>query len=96
MSTIEEQAREVLSPVLGECIRQRTEAGVRKYGQTLDDNHQPDRARVIHAVQEGLDMVQYLLWAGVTSYAYEVALLTNDLQGTFHLTAEEIMAGGKH
>lgn len=93
--TIEEQAREILNPVLGECVRQRTELGVKKYGQTLDDNHQSDRARIIHAVQEGLDMTQYLLWAGMTSYAYEVAAITNDLQGTFHLTADEIMAGGK-
>ena len=96
MTTIEDQARELLSPVLRQCLRERTQAGVRKYGQRLDENDQPDRARIIHAVQEGLDMVQYLLWAGMSSYAYEVALLTNDLQGTFNLTADEIMAGGKH
>lgn len=93
--TIEAQACELLHPVLAECVQQRTAAGVAKYGQRLEDNPQPERARIIHAVQEGLDMVQYLLWAGLPSYAYQVAEVVNELRGDFALNAEEVMAGGK-
>ena len=94
--TIEEQARALLSPVLGECVRQRTEFGKAKYGQTLDHNHQSERAKVIHLMQELLDGVQYACWAGLSSYAWELAQMADDLRCTYNLTVEEIVSGGKH
>ncbi|MFK7601872.1 hypothetical protein ACI3L1_06635 [Deinococcus sp. SM5_A1] len=93
--TIEDQARAILSPVLGECIRQRTAAGVAKYGQTLDDNHQPRRAKIVHLVQELLDGVQYALWVGYPDIADRLASEADALADLFGLTAEEIMEGGK-
>ncbi|MFC5846714.1 hypothetical protein [Deinococcus petrolearius] len=95
MQTIEEQARALLNPVLGECVRQRTEAGVRKYGQTLDENEQPQREKAIHLIQELLDACQYALWMGHEYTATLCATIASDTQQTFKLTAEEIMAGGK-
>lgn len=94
-ATIEAQACELLHPVLAECVQQRTAVGVAKYGQRLEDNPEPERARIIHAMQEGLDMVQYLLWAGLSAYASQVAEIVNELRGDFALNAEEIMVGGK-
>lgn len=95
MQTIEEQVRALLNPVLGECVRQRTALGVKKYGQTLDHNHQPERAKAVHAVQEALDLAQYLLWMGRRGDAVAAAGLAVDLQECYGLTAEEIMTGGK-
>lgn len=95
MTTIEQQARALLNPTLGECIRQRTEAGVAKYGQRLEDNPQPVRARLVHLVQELLDATQYALWAGEPDWADQLAVLAEDVQIRGQLTAEEIMAGGK-
>ena len=94
--TIEEQACGMVGTILADCIRQRTAAGVAKYGQRLDDNHQPDRAKAVHLVQEELDAMQYSLWLGnrrkAARHATE-AMLTAALYG---LTAEEIMQGGKY
>ncbi len=93
--SIEDQARALLNPVLGECVRQRTAAGVAKYGQRLDDNHQPHRAKAVHLVQELLDASQYALWMGDSYWASEIALLANEVQATVGLSTEEIMSGGK-
>lgn len=93
--TIEEQGRALLGPVLGEVLAQRTAAGVAKYGQRLDDNHQPDRAKAVHLVQELLDAVQYALWLGETRKAARLAAEAELTAGLHGLTAEEIMAGGK-
>ena len=94
--TIEDRARALLCPELAEAVRQRTEFGVRKYGQRLDDNHQPARAWLIHLVQETLDALQYALKADEALLAWEFAEIANDLQERHQLTAAEIMAGGKH
>lgn len=95
MQTIEQQARAFLNPTLGECVRQRTEAGVAKYGQRLEDNPQPMRARTVHLLQELLDATQYALWDNRPTLAEILAQYANEVQEGESLTAEEIMAGGK-
>lgn len=93
--TIEDQARAMLGTVLGECIRQRTELGIQKYGQRLDDNPQPYRAKAIHLIQELLDAMQYAIWVGDRVTARKLARMAEGYARLFSLTAEEIMAGGK-
>ena len=93
--SIEQRVASRLNPVLAECLRQRTELGVKKYGQRLDDNEQDERSKAVHVIQELLDAAQYAEWMG---HSYSVSVLTdlaNVYQGMYELTAEEIMAGGK-
>lgn len=61
-SEIGEQAKELLLPALHAVVDARTAEGVRKYGQTLDQNIKPQRAKVVHLLQEILDALQYVLW----------------------------------
>lgn len=93
--SIEEQACELLSPRLAACIRQRTQLGIRKYGQRLDHNPQPLRARAVHLVQELLDGIQYALWLGETQTASRLAVEAILLSKKYALTVSEIMNGGK-
>ena len=95
MQTIERLARDMLSPVLAECVKQRTALGSRKYGQRLDDNHQDDRAKAVHLLQEELDALQYALWLGDSCKARRYAAEAELTVARFGLTAEEIMTGGK-
>lgn len=50
------------SEKLKSLVIQQTKLGIEKYGQTLDDNNKPLAARVVHALQECVDLVQYLEW----------------------------------
>lgn len=95
MTTIEAQAQALLGPVLAEAVRQRTAAGIAKYGQRLDDNHQPDRAKAVHLAQELLDAIQYALWLGNERQAARLATEAEITAAVFGLTLEEIMEGGK-
>lgn len=94
-TTIEEQACELLSPRLAACIRQRTQLGIRKYGQRLDHNLQPTRARAVHLVQELLDGLQYALWLGEQKTARRLAVEAILVSRRYGLTVSEIMNGGK-
>lgn len=93
--TIAEQASSLVGPVLATCIRERTRLGIAKYGQTLDDNDQPQRARAVHFVQEMLDGTQYALWLGDPSLAARCAIEAELVTRRYGLIAEEIMQGGK-
>lgn len=93
--TIEDRVKAHLNPVLAECLTQRTAAGVAKYGQRLDTNNQPVKARAVHLIQELLDAAQYALWVG-DHYAMAFFAETANIYQVQHaLTAEEIMTGGK-
>lgn len=93
--TIEDRVKRHLNPVLAECLTQRTAAGVAKYGQRLEENDQPVKARVIHLIQELLDAAQYAEWIGDYYLMAFCAETTNIYQVQHALTAEEIMSGGK-
>jgi len=66
-----------------------------KYGQRLEDNHQPDRAKAVHLIQELLDAAQYAAWLERWFIAAEMTQTANRLQVEWGLSAAEIMAGGK-
>lgn len=93
--TIEVQVQALVGPVLAECVRQRTAFGVAKYGQRLEDNHQPDRAKSVHLVQELLDAAQYATWRGNHGMAEMLGVMADAVVAQDALTVEEIMAGGK-
>lgn len=93
--TIEAEVVRVLNPVLAKCLTQRTAAGVAKYGQRLEDNEQPVRAKAVHLVQELLDAAQYAAWLKCWAIVENLAVVANEVQTAYRLTAEEIMAGGK-
>lgn len=47
---------------LKDLVDRKVAQGVAKYGQPLDQNDQPVEVRAAHAIQEGVDMLQYLAW----------------------------------
>lgn len=64
VSQIAEDVKLLVShPRLKELVDYQVEVGIKKYGQTLDENNKPLDARIVHAIQEGVDMMQYLVWA---------------------------------
>ena len=64
-SQIAEEVKSALgSPLLRQVVDARVALGVKKYGQTLDDNEKPDRAKAVHLIQELLDAMQYVTWHG--------------------------------
>lgn len=95
MTTIEERACGMLSARLAACIRQRTQLGIRKYGQRLDDNPQPERAKAVHLVQELLDGMQYAIWLEDVGLAEDLAIRAEKIARKYRLTFTEIVEGGK-
>ena len=93
--TIAVRCKRRLHPELAKALDTRTQLGIEKYGQRLDENDKPLRAKVIHLMQELLDAQQYAEWAGRDTDALELANIANDLQCEFDLAADEIVAGGK-
>lgn len=94
--TVEDRAALRLHPDLAEAMQRRAAYGRKKYGQSLADNAQPFRGKLVHLMQELLDAVAYAEWAEQPGYAYLIAELANDLHDEYGLTPAEIMAGGKH
>lgn len=88
---IADRIRPMLSPLLAEALDTRTQEGLRKYGQTLDDNHKPDRAKAVHLLQELLDAAQYSEWLGAV-YAPLLCEIANEVAADFpDLTLEELL-----
>jgi hypothetical protein len=96
--TIEQTAEMMLqgNDVLIEALKSRNAYGLKKYGKSLDENDIPERERAIHAIQEALDLSQYLVWIGLGDIAMvSVACIAKQLQKHYNLTAQEIIEGGK-
>lgn len=96
--TIEQKAIDMLqgNEVLIEALKSRNAYGLKKYGKSLDDNDIPERERAIHAIQEALDLSQYLIWIGLGDVAEtSVKCIAKQLQKHYNLTAQEIIEGGK-
>lgn len=93
--SIEAQAAQLVSPPLQVALRQRTQAGIEKYGQRLEANPQPLRARAVHLVQELLDGLQYALWMNEPAIATVLAIQADHITSAYQLTAQEIVEGGK-
>ncbi|ADY27801.1 hypothetical protein Deipr_2701 (plasmid) [Deinococcus proteolyticus MRP] len=96
---IAQRVAALLPPDLAPAVLERERLGVLKYGQYLDDNHQPQRARAVHLVQELLDGANYALWLAspIRSrlLAVLLAFLVKWLCRRYHLTAQDIIDGGK-
>lgn len=45
------------------ALLQRSQVGVKKYGVTLAESKESMRARLQHALEETLDLANYLQWA---------------------------------
>ena len=61
-SSIAEHIKGYLLPALHPVVDARVEEGIKKYGQTLDDNVKPERAKAVHQLQELLDAMKYRRW----------------------------------
>lgn len=96
MTTIEAQAQALLdNPVLKEAVRLRTQAGIQKYGQRLEENRQTLSAKAVHLAQEELDALNYSVWMGWTAKAERHAREAEITAAVFGLTLTDIMEGGK-
>ncbi|WP_261665252.1 hypothetical protein [Deinococcus sp. Marseille-Q6407] len=88
-----------LPPDLAPAVLERERIGVRKYGQYMDDNHQPQRARAVHLVQEKLDGLNYSEWlAGpwwLRVFDWIDVLHVRLMARRYRLTAQDIIKGGK-
>jgi hypothetical protein len=62
--SIENKVKELFpsNPRLVALVESQTKLGLEKYGQRLDDNDKPLEARQVHALQECIDLLQYLFW----------------------------------
>lgn len=96
---IAQRVAAMLPPDLAPAVLERERIGVLKYGQYLDDNHQPQRARAVHLVQELLDAQAYLQWLGLSLryrlVARGLAWLTVRFCRRYHLSAQDVIDGGK-
>lgn len=80
---------------LAPAVMERERLGFFKYGQFLDQNHQPAKAKAVHAVQELMDFCNYSIWLGLWWPARIGAYLAVWLCRRYHLSAWDIVDGGK-
>lgn len=95
-SAIARHVAERLDLEMGRALHHRVHVGLLKYGQVLDDNHQEQRAKMVHLVQEGLDAAQYAAWGGEGGEMEEQVAMVNRIARKYRLTAHDIAQGGKH
>jgi hypothetical protein len=58
-----QKAQARVSPEAARLLEERARKGLEAYGMTLDENPTPLRGRLQHALEEALDLLQYLEWA---------------------------------
>lgn len=61
--SILQKAQAQVSPEAARLLEERVRKGLETYGMTLDENPTPLRGRLQHALEEALDLLQYLEWA---------------------------------
>jgi len=61
--SILQKAQARVSPEAARLLEERVTRGLETYGMTLDENPTPLRGRLQHALEEALDLLQYLEWA---------------------------------
>lgn len=110
--TIAEQVKEVLASTgddgrLRMLVDVQTEIGVKKYGQTLDDNKKEPKAKAVHIIQELIDAMQYSQWLlndatderAVNTLTYNIkqyAIHCNSLMFLYDLTMEDLLVKEQH
>lgn len=93
MSILEKAAARV--PEARTLLEARVAQGVATYGTTLDDNQAPLQERLQHALEEALDLLQYLEWALEKAPEPGRAQL-NVLAGLAALTVQSLLHPGAH
>ena len=58
-----QKAQARASPEAARLLEERARRGLEAYGMTLDENPAPLTGRLQHALEEALDLLQYLEWA---------------------------------
>jgi len=58
-----QKAQARVSPEAARLLEERAQRGLERYGVSLDENPAPLRVRLQHALEEALDLLQYLEWA---------------------------------
>jgi len=58
-----QKAQARVSPEAARLLEERVRKGLETYGMTLDENQAPLEERLQHALEEALDLLQYLEWA---------------------------------
>jgi hypothetical protein len=61
--SILQKAQARVSPEAAGLLEKRVQRGLETYGMTLDENPAPLEERLQHALEEALDLLQYLEWA---------------------------------
>lgn len=61
--SILQKAQAQVSPEAARLLEERVRKGLETYGMTLDENQAPLEERLQHALEEALDLLQYLEWA---------------------------------
>lgn len=61
--SILQKAKSRVSPEAARLLEERVRKGLETYGMTLDENPTPLEGRLQHALEEALDLLQYLEWA---------------------------------
>lgn len=61
--SILQKAKSRVSPEAARLLEERARKGLEAYGMTLDENPAPLEERLQHALEEALDLLQYLEWA---------------------------------
>jgi len=61
--SILQKAQARVSPEAAGLLEKRVQRGLETYGMTLDQNPAPLTGRLQHALEEALDLLQYLEWA---------------------------------
>ena len=61
--SILQKAQAQVSPEAARLLEERVTRGLETYGMTLDENQAPLEERLQHALEEALDLLQYLEWA---------------------------------
>ena len=58
-----QKAQKRVSPEAARLLEERAQRGLERYGVSLDQNPTPLTGRLQHALEEALDLLQYLEWA---------------------------------
>jgi len=61
--SILQKAQKRVVPEAARLLEERARRGLERYGMTLDQNPAPLEGRLQHALEEALDLLQYLEWA---------------------------------
>ena len=100
--SILQKAQKRVVPEAARLLEERARRGLETYGMTLDENPAPLRGRLQHALEEALDLLQYLEWArevapeGLLARLDELCVLAAEIANTLaRMSADELRKWAK-